>query len=153
MPFTTRGVCVDLNDDEGTLIAPLAYQGAVEHFVVPSGFVTDFASVPRLMQWFAPSIGKWTRAAVLHDWFCVGLAAGNCVVSSRDADGLFRRTMQEAGVGPVRRWLMWAAVRWAALLNRHRRHGWLRDAPAVLAISATVFAALGGLLWAAIRIF
>ena len=140
MPFTTRGVLVDLNDNRGTLVAPLAYQGKVEHFTVPSGFVSDFATVPRFLQSFTPSIGKWTRAAVLHDWFCVHLAAGDCVVSSSDADGIFRRVMRESGVSFPTRWLMWTAVRWAALFNRHRRPGWSHDAPLVLGITAAVLA-------------
>lgn len=143
MPFTTRGTGVNLVDAHGTLTVPLSYQGSVEHFTVPSGFVTDFASTPRLFQCFAPSIGKWSQAAVLHDWMCVHLAAGDCVVSSRDADGIFRRTMREAGVGFLTRWAMWTGVRYGALLNPARRAGWIKDAPAVLGITA---AGLAGLL-------
>lgn len=36
--------------------------------LVPSGFKTDFASVPRLLWPILPPIGKYTAAAVLHDW-------------------------------------------------------------------------------------
>jgi hypothetical protein len=149
VPFTTRGVGVNLVDDNGVLTVPLAYQGSVEHFVVPSGFYTDFASVPRLFRSLFPSIGKWTQAAVLHDWFCVHLASGDCLVSSRDADGIFRRVMREAGVGFVTRWQMWAGVRWGALFNRHRRPGIARDLPLVGVITlldlAAVVAVVAGL--------
>lgn len=35
---------------------------------VPSGYVTDFASVPPLLWSFFPPIGKYNRAAVVHDF-------------------------------------------------------------------------------------
>lgn len=35
---------------------------------VPIGFVTDFASIPKCFQWLFPQIGKYGKAAVLHDY-------------------------------------------------------------------------------------
>jgi len=117
------------------LVEPLRYVGAREEFVVPDGYVTDFASVPRVTAWLIPSYGLYTRAAILHDYLLTDvLPTGS--ITSRDADGLFRRAMGELGVPPVKRWLMWAGVRWGALFNRRRRAGWWRSAPGVLAISA-----------------
>jgi hypothetical protein len=43
--------------------------------------------------------------------------------------------MRESGVPVLRRWLMWAGVRWGALANERRRAGWAFSAPGVLAIS------------------
>ncbi|WP_324278231.1 hypothetical protein [Blastococcus brunescens] len=43
--------------------------------------------------------------------------------------------MREAGVPVLRRWLMWAGVRWGALTSERRRSGWLMSAPGVLAIT------------------
>lgn len=135
MPFTTRGVCVDLICDRATLVAPLRYQGAVDHFTVPSGFETDFASVPKRLQCFVQAIGLWTLAAILHDWLCTeGIRSG--MVTSSQADGIFRRVLREEGVGVVKRWLMFVAVRWAALRNPIRRPGWWADAKTVLPITA-----------------
>jgi len=157
MPFTTPLVVRRVSPTHWELIAPLSYQGAVDHFTVHDGLVTDFASVPRWLQSFVQATGTWTGAAVLHDDFCIQLAAGNCAVSSSDADGIFRRVMDEEGVGFVRRWLMWTAVRWAALNNPARRPGWLRDSPKVLAITLVLLAAVGaavyGLDWLAHTIF
>lgn len=141
MPFTEPGVQVYLRDDRGVLTAPLRYQGRIDHFVIPAGFDTDFASVPKRLQGLVQSIGKWTRAAIAHDWFCTGLANGDCPVSARDADGIFRRMMRESDVGFITRWCMWTAVRWAALKNPARRPGWIRDAPLVVAITAAVLTA------------
>ncbi|WP_246063655.1 DUF1353 domain-containing protein [Blastococcus colisei] len=112
----------------------LVYQGNRDRFVVPDGFVTDFATVPALVRWLVPRFGTYTLAAILHDWLVTeGIRSG--VVTSRQADGIFRRVMREAGVPVLRRWLMWAGVRWAALTSERRRTGWLVSAPGVLAIS------------------
>ena len=117
------------------LVEPLRYIGAREEFTVPAGYMTDFASVPRVTAWLIPSYGLYTRAAILHDYLLTDVLS-TVRVSSRDADGLFRRAMGELGVPPVKRWLMWTGVRWGALFNRRRRAGWWRSAPGVLAISA-----------------
>ena len=115
-------------------VDPLVYRGRSQRFVVPAGFRTDFASVPRVVTWLFPRFGAYTLAAILHDWLVTeGLRTG--VVTSRQADGIFRRVMRESGVPVLRRWLMWAGVRWGALANERRRSGWLISAPGVLVIS------------------
>lgn len=91
---------------------PLVYQGDVEEFVVPEGFRTDFASVPRALVWLIPRYGAYTRAAILHDFL-----VREERVSRADADGLFRRALREAGVSVPRRWMMWAAVRFGSGLR------------------------------------
>ncbi len=97
------------------LLADLVYQGRDERFVVPAGFVTDLASVPEALTWLTPRYGVHTRAAVLHDLLTERARSGS--FSRRDADGLFRRVLGELGVGLVRRWMMWAAVRTASRLS------------------------------------
>lgn len=37
-------------------------------FMIPSGFITDIASVPRLLQGLFPAAGKYRECAVLHDF-------------------------------------------------------------------------------------
>ena len=39
-----------------------------EKIEVPAGFQTDFASVPKCLQWLLPPVGKYGKAAVLHDY-------------------------------------------------------------------------------------
>jgi hypothetical protein len=135
MPFETDSVTVRRRDDSHwTVVEPLVYRGKTDTFVVPAGFPTDFASVPRVAVWLIPRFGRYTLAAIMHDWLVTeGLRTG--VVTSRDADGIFRRVMRELGVPVVRRWLMWAGVRWGALTDPARRPGWAISAPGVLAIS------------------
>lgn len=148
-----------------SLLAPLVWTGTKgDTFVVPIGFVTDFATVPRILVWKTLPYGPYTRAAVLHDWLLTELAewartardpdralaklaaridAGEGVLkglprhppaNSRDCDGIFRRVMEDLGVGWLTRWQMWAAVRVAALFNSRRAYGrdFLSDAPKVI---------------------
>ena len=135
MPFEAGHVVVRRLDDQFWRVEePLVYRGRRDRFTVPSGFRTDFASVPRVVVWLIPRFGRYTAAAILHDWLCtVGIETGQ--VTSREADGLFRRVMREQGVPVVRRWLMWAGVRWGALTAADRRGGWAASAPGVLASS------------------
>jgi len=105
-------------------------------WTVPRGYRTDLASVPRIFWWAIPPTGAYEIAACLHDWMCSdGIRGGQ--VTSREADAIFRRLMHLAGVGLVTRWLMWAAVRVAAPLSRHRRPSdYWRDALPVGLIAA-----------------
>jgi hypothetical protein len=114
------------------LLAPLIWTGTKDDtFTVPVGFVTDFATVPRFLHWLVSPYGAYTRAAVLHDWLLVELAAFEQrdrtdpppPATSRDADGIFRRVMEDLGVPWAKRWLMWTAVRWASLFNPNRAYG------------------------------
>lgn len=94
-------------------------------------WVTDFATVPRVAVWLIPQFGKFTLAAIVHDWFCaIGILAG--VISPRDADGVFRQALRIAGVSFLSRWLAWTGVRWGAAFNPIRRHGWWRDFPKMI---------------------
>jgi hypothetical protein len=120
MAFESDVVVKELGDDIWELREPLRYAGNNDMFVVPTGFHTDFASVPRLFVWLLPKYGKYTRAAILHDFLCDEARAGH--IDRDDADGLFRRSMRELGVSFLRRWIMWAAVavatQWLKLRGR-----------------------------------
>lgn len=39
--------------------------------LVPKGFKTDLASIPRFIWSFLPPNGKYQKAAILHDYLCV----------------------------------------------------------------------------------
>lgn len=121
------------------LLDRVAYNGAEDSWQVPAGFRTDFASIPSIVAWLVPKLGIYTLAAIVHDYFCaLGIALG--LITSRNADKVFRRMIREAGDetgtdDPVLRWLIWTGVRWGALVNPVRRPGWHRDAPLVLLIT------------------
>lgn len=75
---------------------------------VPQGFYTDMASIPRVLQ---PVIAKDEpiEPAVIHDW----LYNWQCDlrVSRRDADLIFLEAMTIAGMGKIKRGLIFHAVR------------------------------------------
>jgi hypothetical protein len=110
VPFVSGQPLVRQSGEQNWIVSePIVYRGNVASFTVPVGYETDFASVPRFFTWLIPTYGAFTRPAILHDWLCDEARAGR--IARADADGLFRRSMRELGVGFGRRWLMWAGVR------------------------------------------
>lgn len=83
---------------------------------VPVGFVTDFASIPRLARLIIPKLGKYTKASVLHDH-----AYQTQVMTRKQADVMFKDGMRELGVVKWKRWAMWLAVRLAGWLAWKKR--------------------------------
>lgn len=152
MPFLSEPSLTIKTSKVFTLNTPLCYRGRDQVFIVPAGFDTDFATVPKFMTWLLPTYGVYTLAAILHDYFCTNLNLGTSIVRPVDADGIFRRIMQEQNVPFVRRWLLWTGVRWGAIFNKHRRRGSLETLPRVLLVSIlalpfiiipTIFVAIG----------
>ncbi len=149
MPFKTALSLAYSGGGEYVLTAPLVYEGATDTIEVPTGFVTDLASVPRLFWALLPPHGAYERSAVLHDYGCaelssarrLGIPASLLRVSPRDVDGLFRRCCREAGVSLPARWVLWWGVRLGALANPARRAGIWRDLPVMAAVGAVVLAA------------
>jgi len=135
MPFADPRVSVTQTDGYNWRLDRQVWfsdHGAV--FIVPKGYVTDFATVPQFIWWLIPTYGNYTAATVLHDWL-ITYALPNRRVSSRRVDRVFREAMQSLGVSAPRRWLMWAGVRWGALGNKRRRAGSLGTFPGVLLLS------------------
>lgn len=131
----SRVVVEQVDDTNWETHEELVYRGRTDTFVVPAGSPTDFASVPRAFVWLLPRYGRYTKAAILHDHLWRGLATDG-KISWVDADATFRRAMRELGVPFLRRWLMWAAVRWAALLKPGGTKGWSDEAWRVVLLSA-----------------
>jgi hypothetical protein len=85
------------------------YQGTVHNLTVPSGFLTDLASVPRVATIFIPQFGRHSPAAVFHDW-CYEQEV-NGYHSKEFADALFYALLKRMGVGLVKSASMYAAVK------------------------------------------
>ena len=116
----------ELEGSDWELLRILEYKGNRDHYEVPEGLETDFASVPRVFVWFLPRYGRYTKAAILHDYLWrEAVPAGELTLA--EADGIFRRAMWELGVPFLRRWMMWGAVRVGALVKPGGRKGWRRD--------------------------
>lgn len=139
MPFTQESdvKVKEVDDNEWELLGTLEYEGRQDHFTVPIGQRTDFASIPRVFVWFVPRYGRYTKAAILHDYLW-RKAVPDGQLTRAEADGLLRRAMRELGVPFLRRWIMWAGVRFGALTKADGRKGWLRESPRVILIAVLI---------------
>ncbi len=106
---------------EQVLIYEVGALGSGRTIVVPTGFVTDGASVPRVLWALLPSWGTYSRAAVVHDLLCRLLSEDRPHAQARDrktADAIFYEAMVVCGTGMTMRWIMWGAVRAYGMLAR-----------------------------------
>ena len=126
-PNDTQVDVRQIDDQDWEVLRALAYHATSEDFKVPVGEHTDFASVPRVFVWFIPRYGRYTKAAILHDYLCSKVVPAR-TISRIEADGIFRQAMRELGVPFLRRWIMWAAVRLGALTNQAGREKWWTEA-------------------------
>jgi hypothetical protein len=143
-PGFPSGSAVDVrevDDQNWETLRALPYHATTEDFEVPVGERTDFASVPRVFVWFIPRYGRYTKAAILHDYLC-GIAVPAGRISRIEADGIFRQAMRELGVPFLRRWIMWAAVRLSALTNPAGRKKWWTEAWRVALVAAVALPAI-----------
>lgn len=95
---------------EWRLETDLVYQDAKgRRWVVPEGYITDFASVPHtpLASWLFRDHAH--MAAVLHDYLCTDYYPD--LMTWREAADLFREAMLVEGVSAWRAWAMYWAVR------------------------------------------
>jgi len=81
-------------------------KGYPHALVIPRGFVTDLASIPRPAQSFVSVLDRHGLPAILHDYL---YWEQGC--SRRQADDIFDRAMDEMGLGVVRRVFIYRAVR------------------------------------------
>lgn len=122
--------------EEHVLEQAVVYIGKYGRYVIPAGYITDFASVPRLLWWFTPRSGPWNKAAIVHDWLITNGLLGEIDITSPQVDAEFREALKVSGVRFIRRWIMWTGVRWAAVASRVRRPGWLKTLPQLLTVTA-----------------
>ena len=110
-----------------------------EEILVPDGFTTDFASVPRLFWIILPPDGRYTQAAVLHDYLYSvageipghihddGKIIHNIVYKRKDCDKIFIKAMRVLGVGWCKRVAMHRAVRAFGFIPWNRVHNSLQE--------------------------
>lgn len=87
---------------------------------VPAGFITDFASIPKIIFWVLPWWAKFNKASVLHDWLYQ-----EHILTRAEADFAFYEAMLVAfrhhRTGPFVAWLEYWAVRLFGWMARPRR--------------------------------
>lgn len=88
-------------------------------FIVPKGFKTNFASVPRILWWLIAPVGKHTLPSVLHDYlYEYGHILG---VSRKEADKIFWDANEESNVARITNNVMWFCVR--VFARKHYKKG------------------------------
>lgn len=112
-----------LDGHKWRVIAPFDYHlGApdgADHVHVPTGFLTDFASIPRVFWPLLPPTGAYGKAAVVHDWLYqereierhVGHVTLLRLATRLDADNAFKEAMEVLGVSRWTRWTLYLGVR------------------------------------------
>lgn len=112
MAHNTLQVSPFVDNDYWFLLKPIKWTADepqdidVSEVKVPTGFVTDFASIPQVFYAVLPPIGRYTYAAILHDylyWF------QPC--ERGQADDVLNRCMQEMGVAAKDRLTIYNAVK------------------------------------------
>lgn len=102
------------------LLEPLEFTARVNggglRVNVPAGFVTDFASIPRIFWSRLPHDGPWAPASVVHDYLYTTRTCSRFL-----ADAIFRDGMAALGVSKLQRLVIFYAVRffgWTHWRNR-----------------------------------
>lgn len=110
----------ELDDSHWKLIHEFVYDSDVakSRIIVPAGFVTDFASVPRVPVAFWLTGDTAHMAAVVHDYL---YSTG--IFPKAVADQVFYEAMRATGIPLWRAWVMYQGVNWGgqAAWDAHRR--------------------------------
>ncbi len=94
----------DLSYEPPTVV--ISRHGGPQTVIVKQGFRTDLASIPRPLWGLLPPFGKYTAAAVIHDYLYQAHEG-----SRAQADSVFYHAMRELQVPYYKAEGMWAAVR------------------------------------------
>lgn len=100
-----------LNKDYWLVTEPFVYHldsmDSHLYVTVPTGFLTDGASVPRALWSLVPPWGNYGQAAVLHDYLCefgtISNGYARIPVSRKRSDGIFLQALDVLGVGRFKR--------------------------------------------------
>ena len=99
-----------INSREWELLEPLEYHvgspDSNDVILVPKGFPTDFASVPKIFWNIFPPYGRWSPAAVIHDFIYT-----YAVYPRKKCDLIFLEAMGVMEVNWITRHTMYRAVR------------------------------------------
>jgi len=93
-------------------------ENSADIITVPVGFTTDFASIPQLFWALLPPDGKYTAAAVVHDYLYFTQTRTRLV-----SDRIFLEAMKVLKVNVFKRLIMYRAVRTFSWIpwNRHAK--------------------------------
>ena len=99
----------DLMNGKFELVDDYVYQIEEYSIRVTKGFVTDYASIPRIFRPIVLPYGKHSGASVVHDYlYSKGC---NLNIERKKADKIFLEILKEEGVNSILARLMYIAVR------------------------------------------
>jgi len=100
----------------------IGQEGSGNSVEVPVGFMTDFASAPRIFWALIPKWGKYGNAAVIHDFLY-----WNQTMSRKRADDILFEAMDVLKVSAFHKYTIYRVVRWFGG-TAWRRNQWDRAA-------------------------
>lgn len=117
-PVKSRLQVEAIDDTHWRLLEAFTFDSEVAklRITVPAGFVTDFASVPRVPFAFLLTGDTAHMAAVIHDFLYTIK-----VLPRETADAVFYEAMRSTGVPLWRAWTMWLGVRLGGQLAWDRK--------------------------------
>ncbi|WP_412759710.1 DUF1353 domain-containing protein [Methylorubrum subtropicum] len=102
---------------------------------IPSGFVTDLASIPRVFWSILPKTSAYTYPAIIHDylyWF----QPQN--YTRKSADEVLKTTMQELNISKIKIFIIFISVRlWGGTSWKHNKTARERGEKRVLKVFPT----------------
>ncbi len=112
-------IAIDGRPDLWRYGAPLVWDDGKEVITVPTGFITDLASIPHIIDWLPnlDRMGLSRRPTALHDW----LYGGDRTRGKEYADDTLRAALLLEGMSAVGAFEYWFAV------SKFARPAWDND--------------------------
>lgn len=107
---STDGECLD------EMVNP--YYGNIssrKEIIVPSGYTTDGASIPKIFWWLLSPFENYFKCCVLHDYLC-DLFHLN-LLERKTCDLIFLEAMSEIDIKPSTKWALYFFVRSYGMLR------------------------------------
>ncbi|MDR1281673.1 MAG: DUF1353 domain-containing protein [Opitutaceae bacterium] len=115
LPLLTRTL---LGEERSIVLEkPFEFESArLGRINIPTGFFSDLASVPRLFWRLFPPSGKYTAAAIVHDFLYYHQSAqvnetDSVLIARADADAVFLEAMEALETGWFTRHAIYRSVR------------------------------------------
>jgi len=102
------------------LVWEVGEEGSGQFVVVPTGFISDGASIPWPINIVMHRWGRYRRAACLHDFLCELIRKGTphrLFKTRKDADREFSIANQASGISVPMRGLLYTGVRIGAIFG------------------------------------
>lgn len=109
-PFRVEAAHIEAGTRWWKLLHYFRYVSSVGTITVPTGFLTDLASIPKAFRNIFDPAGPWMPAAIIHDYLYTKSADRLFPVTRKQADDIFKEAMWNLGIG-LERNIIWAAVR------------------------------------------